>query len=108
MGLIMSVFGLGSIVGPLVGGFITDHFGWRWVFYVNLPLGLVALASLVILLPRLRGRGQVRIDSLIPPASAPICKDGVVVPVEAASLRPAPPTMSKVRAVVTKLEKGFG
>src|SRR5438128_11146180 len=32
MGLIMSVFGLGSIVGPLVGGFITDHFGWRWVF----------------------------------------------------------------------------
>src|SRR5437899_1843186 len=62
MGLIMSVFGLGSIVGPLVGGFITDHFGWRWVFYVNLPLGLVALASLVILLPRLRGRGQVRID----------------------------------------------
>src|ERR1700694_1251689 len=38
IGLIISVFGLGSIVGPLVGGFITDHFGWRWVFYVNLAL----------------------------------------------------------------------
>ncbi len=62
MGLIMSVFGLGSIVGPLVGGFITDHFGWRWVFYVNLPLGLVALGLLVFLLPRFGRRGMVRID----------------------------------------------
>ena len=64
MGLIMSVFGLGSIVGPLVGGFITDNFGWRWVFYVNLPLGVVALAALVILLPRLGGHGRVNIDWL--------------------------------------------
>src|SRR3989442_8236215 len=64
MGLIMSVFGLGSIVGPLVGGFITDNFGWRWVFYVNLPLGVVALAALVMLLPRLGGHGRVRIDWL--------------------------------------------
>src|SRR5438874_4652656 len=62
MGLFMSVFGLGSIVGPLVGGFITDHFGWRWVFGVNVPLGLVALALLGTLLPRIRGRGRVRID----------------------------------------------
>src|SRR5438067_9324582 len=64
MGLIMSVFGLGSIVGPLVGGFITDHFGWRWVFYVNLPLGLIALALIGFLLPRLAGHGRVRIDWL--------------------------------------------
>jgi EmrB/QacA subfamily drug resistance transporter len=64
MGLIMSVFGLGSIVGPLVGGFITDHWGWRWVFYVNLPLGLVALGLLFLLLPRLGGHGRVRIDWL--------------------------------------------
>src|SRR5438876_9392071 len=64
MGLIMSVFGLGSIVGPLVGGFITDHFGWRWVFYVNLPLGLIALALIGFLLPRLAGKGRVRIDWL--------------------------------------------
>src|SRR5437588_11847975 len=64
MGLIMSVFGLGSIVGPLVGGFITDHWGWRWVFYVNLPLGLAALGLLFFLLPRLGGHGRVRIDWL--------------------------------------------
>jgi EmrB/QacA subfamily drug resistance transporter len=62
MGLIVSVFGVGSIIGPLVGGFITDHFGWRWVFYVNLPLGLISLALIGFLLPRLVGRGRVRID----------------------------------------------
>jgi EmrB/QacA subfamily drug resistance transporter len=38
-----AVFGLSSVFGPLLGGFITDHFSWRWIFYVNLPLGLVAL-----------------------------------------------------------------
>jgi EmrB/QacA subfamily drug resistance transporter len=62
MGLIVSVFGLGSIIGPLVGGFITDHFGWRWVFLVNLPLGLIALALIAVLLPKLVGRGRVRVD----------------------------------------------
>src|SRR2546426_5163300 len=60
----MSVFGLGSIVGRLVGGFITDHFGWRWVFYVTLPLGLIALVLIGFLLPRLAGHGRVRIDWL--------------------------------------------
>ncbi|HET9848482.1 MAG TPA: MDR family MFS transporter, partial [Candidatus Dormibacteraeota bacterium] len=62
MGLIMSVFGLGSILGPLVGGFITDHLGWRWVFYVNIIPGLIALALLAALLPRLARQGRVRID----------------------------------------------
>ncbi len=46
-GLFTSVFGLASIAGPLLGGFITDHWGWRWVFYVNVPFGLLALAVLV-------------------------------------------------------------
>jgi len=62
MGLIMSVFGLGSIVGPTVGGFITDHFGWRWVFYVNLPLGLFSLAMLALTLPRIGRVGRAHID----------------------------------------------
>jgi EmrB/QacA subfamily drug resistance transporter len=62
MGLIMGVFGLGSILGPLVGGFITDHFGWRWIFYVNLLPGLIALGLLMFLLPRIAGRHRVRID----------------------------------------------
>ncbi|MCL6518025.1 MDR family MFS transporter, partial [Alicyclobacillus sp.] len=41
-GLIGAVFGVSSIAGPLLGSFLTDHLGWRWVFYVNVPLGLVA------------------------------------------------------------------
>ncbi|WP_051663110.1 MDR family MFS transporter [Alicyclobacillus macrosporangiidus] len=43
-GLIGAVFGVSSIAGPLLGSFITDHLGWRWVFYVNVPLGLLACA----------------------------------------------------------------
>ena len=43
-GMMAGVMALAMIGGPLVGGFITDHLGWRWAFYVNLPLGGVALA----------------------------------------------------------------
>lgn len=43
-GLVASVFAVASVIGPLIGGFIVDHFSWRWVFYVNLPVGAVALA----------------------------------------------------------------
>lgn len=50
-GLMSGVFGIASIIGPLVGGFITDNLDWRWVFYVNIPLGLVALAVLARVLP---------------------------------------------------------
>src|ERR1700737_850959 len=64
MGLIMGGFGVGSSGGALIGGFTTDHFGWRWVFLVNLPLGLIALAMIAVLMPRLAGHGRVRIDWL--------------------------------------------
>ncbi|HEX6509697.1 MAG TPA: MFS transporter, partial [Chloroflexota bacterium] len=42
-GYIQGVFALASVSGPLLGGFFVDHFSWRWIFYVNLPIGLVAL-----------------------------------------------------------------
>jgi EmrB/QacA subfamily drug resistance transporter len=45
-GLFSAVFGLASIIGPLLGGYLTDQLSWRWVFYVNLPIGLVALSVL--------------------------------------------------------------
>jgi EmrB/QacA subfamily drug resistance transporter len=50
-GVLMSVFGFATIVGPLLGGWITDNIGWRWTFYVNLPVGIVALACAVVALP---------------------------------------------------------
>ena len=50
-GLFTGVFALASVVGPTVGGWITDNATWRWVFYINLPIGLLALTALFIWLP---------------------------------------------------------
>jgi EmrB/QacA subfamily drug resistance transporter len=50
-GLFGAVFGLSFIVGPFIGGWITDNVSWRWVFYVNVPVGVAALAVLAIVLP---------------------------------------------------------
>ncbi|HWH10987.1 MAG TPA: MDR family MFS transporter [Solirubrobacteraceae bacterium] len=50
-GYIAAAFALATVVGPLVGGLLVEHAGWRWVFYVNLPLGLLALAGLHRSLP---------------------------------------------------------
>lgn len=47
-GLISSVWGISSILGPLGGGLIAEHWNWRWIFWINLPIGLVAGALLVI------------------------------------------------------------
>lgn len=50
-GLFTGVFAVASIAGPLMGGFITDHWGWRWVFFVSLPFGVLALLVLAKWLP---------------------------------------------------------
>ena len=47
-----AMFGLSSVMGPLIGGFITDNLSWRWVFYVNVPLGIVALVLVAAVLPK--------------------------------------------------------
>lgn len=52
-GLIGGVFGLSSVAGPLLGGWITDNFSWRWVFYVNLPLGIICILILAAALPKI-------------------------------------------------------
>jgi EmrB/QacA subfamily drug resistance transporter len=51
-GVFGSVFGLASVVGPTVGGFLTDNLSWRWVFYVNVPIGAIALAVLLLSFPK--------------------------------------------------------
>ncbi|MFI6057548.1 MDR family MFS transporter [Streptomyces sp. NPDC051286] len=63
-GVMMAVMPVAMIGGPLAGGFITDHLNWRWAFYVNLPLGIVALLVCWFVLAKLprRSAGQVRID----------------------------------------------
>jgi EmrB/QacA subfamily drug resistance transporter len=52
-GYLGAVFAFASVTGPLLGGFIVDHFSWRWIFYVNVPIGLAALVvtSVVLRLP---------------------------------------------------------
>ena len=47
-GLFSGVWGLSSIVGPALGGLIVDHFSWRWVFYINLPFGLLSALLLIL------------------------------------------------------------
>src|SRR5262249_28048051 len=51
IGLMSGVFASASVIGPLIGGTLTDHADWRWVFYVNLPLGTVALSGLPLGIP---------------------------------------------------------
>lgn len=52
-----AIFGLASVVGPMVGGWLTDVASWRWIFYVNIPLGLLAVGVLMYAMPRPE-RGQ--------------------------------------------------
>src|SRR6266487_6618311 len=62
-GLTGGVWGLSAIIGPTLGGWITENSTWRWVFYVNLPVGIVALLVLIFLMPTLHGRAkEVSID----------------------------------------------
>lgn len=61
-GLMSGVFASASVIGPLIGGTLTDHAGWRWVFYVNLPLGSLALLVLFFGMPNIRPIGRVRLD----------------------------------------------
>jgi EmrB/QacA subfamily drug resistance transporter len=50
-GVLAGIIGLSSILGPLLGGWITDSFGWRWVFYINIPLGAIALTFIGLRMP---------------------------------------------------------
>jgi len=64
-GLVGAVFGLSSLIGPAIGGVITDTIGWHWIFFVNIPIGLVVFAVIWRTLPTVRpAAAKPRIDYL--------------------------------------------
>jgi len=62
----MAIFGMGVMVGPIIGptlgGYLTEFYNWRYVFYVNLPFGILAVTGLVIFLPKAAPRSELRFD----------------------------------------------
>jgi EmrB/QacA subfamily drug resistance transporter len=59
-GVFGAIFGLSSVIGPSLGGLLTDGPGWRWVFYVNIPLGVVATILVATQLPRVQSQARFR------------------------------------------------
>ncbi|MCS7069509.1 MAG: MFS transporter, partial [Meiothermus sp.] len=63
-GLFGAIFGLSSALGPWLGGLLTDHLSWHWVFYINMPVGAVALWFILRFMPRLSPERRERFDFL--------------------------------------------
>src|SRR5947209_1671621 len=61
-GLFGAVFGVSSVAGPVIGGFLTSHVSWRSIFYVNIPVGIAAFAVLAVALPSVSERRRHAID----------------------------------------------
>ena len=61
--IIAGVFGLASVIGPLLGGYLTDHASWRWIFYVNVPVGILAFFMITTFMPHIASsKARQRID----------------------------------------------
>jgi DHA2 family multidrug resistance protein len=65
-GFAMAVWGMGVMIGPILGptlgGYLTDMYDWRYVFYINLPFGMLATLGLIVFMPESRGEGRLRFD----------------------------------------------
>ena len=53
-GYVSAIFGLASVVGPLLGGFLTDAISWHWIFYINVPLGIAVIILFIFFFPLVR------------------------------------------------------
>ncbi|NYE18222.1 MFS transporter [Microbacterium immunditiarum] len=62
LAIVGAAFPVAILVGPVLGGLITDHWGWPWVFWINLPFGVAALVLALVAVPRLPGIGRQRFD----------------------------------------------
>ncbi|MCF6138605.1 MDR family MFS transporter [Pseudalkalibacillus berkeleyi] len=63
-GLMGAVFGLASVFGPTLGGFIVDHYAWKWIFWIFLPIGFVAFVLIMRLFPSVPRQSRGRVDYL--------------------------------------------
>ncbi|MBU3187779.1 MDR family MFS transporter [Clostridium estertheticum] len=62
MGMIASTYGISSVLGPSLGGIITDYFGWRWIFYLNVPIGLISILLIFKYLPDIKHGCKSKVD----------------------------------------------
>jgi MFS transporter, DHA2 family, multidrug resistance protein len=67
-GSAMALFGIsvmvGPVLGPVIGGWLTDHFSWRWVFYINVPIGALAFAGISTFMRETKTSAAAKLDWL--------------------------------------------